>query len=80
MLYTGIIKRRLLEGHGLRVVQQLPMPLDAFYVSLLSESQQPTALRRSRLAALRLALQSNRHAARHGGDYSSLIYVAERPA
>ena len=69
---------RLLARHGLHVAQQLPLPLDAYYVSLLSEGLRPAGQPRSKLAALRLGYQSNRHAARHGGNYSSVLYVAER--
>lgn len=65
----------LLQAHGLRIKEVLPMTLDAYYVSLLSEKylghSQPIAL----LRAFFNGLQSNRKA-RATTNYSSLIYIA----
>ena len=69
---------RLLAGHGLRVAQTLPLPLDAYYVSLLSEQLRPAGQAQGRLAVLRAGFRSNQYAAQHGGQYSSLLYVAQR--
>lgn len=67
---------QLLKKHRLVLRATLPMPLDAYYVSLLSE---PTPGGAGRLLrALRLGYASNRAAAQHGGQYSSLLYVAGR--
>ena len=75
--FTPATMRRLLARHGLRISQQLPLRLDAYYVSLLSEGQRPTRQARGRLATLHLGYRSNQHAARHGNNYSSVLYVAE---
>ncbi len=65
---------RLLKKHRLALRATLPMPLDAYYVSLLSEPPSPSRLWR----ALRMGYQSNRYAASYEGQYSSLLYVAGR--
>ena len=70
--------RPLLAQHGLRLAQTLPLPLDAYYVSLLSEQLRPAGQAQGRLAVLRAGFRSNQYAARHGGQYSSLLYVAQR--
>lgn len=67
---------RLLKKHQLALRATLPMPLDAYYVSLLSEPTEGGAGRL--LRALRLGYASNRAAARYEGQYSSLLYVAGR--
>ncbi|RZK56516.1 MAG: methyltransferase domain-containing protein [Hymenobacter sp.] len=72
--------RRLLTRHGLALGDPLPMPLDAYYVSMLSERQRPTGQAGGPLAVLRAGFVSNQYAAQHGGQYSSVLYVAERPA
>lgn len=70
---------RLLQQHALKLVRTIPMKLDAYYVSLLSEKYRhnnslniPGYVR-----AMRRALMSNR-TARTTGEYSSLIYVATK--
>ncbi len=65
---------RLLKRHHLALRVTLPMPLDAYYVGLLSEPPRAGRL----LRALRLGYASNRYATRHEGQYSSLLYVAGR--
>ena len=68
---------QLLKKHKLTVRQTLPMPLDAYYVSLLSERHRAERAG-GLLAVLRAGYQSNQHAAQHGGQYSSLLYVVGR--
>jgi SAM-dependent methyltransferase len=72
--------RQLLARHGLRIAQTLPLPLDAYYVSMLSEKLRAPEQAGGPLAVLKAGYQSNRYAAQHGGHYSSLLYVAERAA
>lgn len=70
---------RLLLNNGFTVVLKVPMRLDAYYVSLLSEKY----LKNGKTTisgitkALLIALQSN-HKARTTKDYSSLIYIAKK--
>lgn len=56
----------------LRIQEIIPMKLDAFYVSLLSEKY--SGHKMALLRAFRTGLKSNRKA-KHTGNYSSLIYV-----
>ena len=72
--------RQLLGTHGLRVTQILPLPLDAYYISMLSERNRAAERVGGPLAVLRAGYKSNQYAAQHDGQYSSLLYVAERVA
>jgi 2-polyprenyl-3-methyl-5-hydroxy-6-metoxy-1,4-benzoquinol methylase len=72
--------RQLLAAHGLRVAQTLPLPLDAYYISMLSERNRAAERAGGPIAVLRAGYKSNQYAAQHGGQYSSLVYVAERAA
>jgi SAM-dependent methyltransferase len=70
---------RLLAKHGLTVRQTLPMPLDAYYVSMLSEQHRGERAG-GPLAVLKAGYTSNQYAADHDGQYSSLLYVAGQAA
>ena len=70
--------RPLLAAHGLRLTQTLPLPLDAYYVSMLSEKLRPTGQVGGPLTVLRAGFRSNQYAAQHSGQYSSLLYVAQK--
>ena len=72
--------RQLLASHGLRVVHTVPLVLDAYYVSMLSEQLRAPERAGGPLAVLKAGYKSNQYAAQHGGQYSSLLYVAERVA
>lgn len=72
--------QQLLARHGLRITQTLPLPLDAYYVSMLSEQLRAPAQTTGPLVVLRAGRRSNQYAAQNGGQYSSLLYVAERAA
>ena len=64
------------QEKGLLLEKTYPMPLDAFYVSLISErfKKNPLAL----IAAFFKAAFSNLHA-KATGEYTSLIYVLKKP-
>lgn len=68
---------QLLKKHKLAIRQTLAMPLDAYYVSLLSERQKAERAG-GLLTVIKAGYQSNRFAAQHEGQYSSLLYVAGR--
>lgn len=72
--------QRLLARHGLRVAQTLPLVLDAYYISMLSERHLAPERAGGPLAVLKAGYKSNQYAAQHGGQYSSVLYVAERAA
>ncbi|MBT2556922.1 class I SAM-dependent methyltransferase [Hymenobacter sp. ISL-91] len=67
----------LLKKHKLQVEQELPMPLDAYYVSMLSEKHRGSQ-RGGLLSVLKTGYNSNQYAARHEGQYSSVMYVARK--
>lgn len=68
---------QLLKKHKLTVRQTLPMPLDAYYVSLLSEKHKAERAG-GLLTVLKAGYKSNHYAELHDGQYSSLLYVAGR--
>lgn len=70
---------QLLKKHKMVVEKTLPMALDAYYVSMLSEKQRGERAG-GPLAVLKAGYKSNQYAAQHEGQYSSLIYVARRRA
>ena len=68
---------QLLKKHKLTVLKTLPLSLDAYYVSMLSEKHR--AERSGGLVSvLKAGYKSNQYAAQHEGQYSSLIYVAAK--
>ncbi|WP_035559542.1 class I SAM-dependent methyltransferase [Hymenobacter sp. IS2118] len=68
---------QLLKKHKLVVSETLPMPLDAYYVSMLSEKHKAERAG-GLLTVLKAGYKSNQYAAQHEGQYSSLLYVARR--
>lgn len=70
--------KTFLKKHGLIHRHTLPMKLDAFYVSMLSEQYiRGNNNISSKIYGLANGIQSNIRAAR-SGEYSSLIYIAEK--
>jgi SAM-dependent methyltransferase len=66
---------QLLKKHKLKLLEKLPMPLDAYYVSMLSEKRRAER-GGGLLSVLKAGYKSNQYAARHEGQYSSVLYVA----
>jgi 2-polyprenyl-3-methyl-5-hydroxy-6-metoxy-1,4-benzoquinol methylase len=71
--------KRLLENHALTLVRIIPMRLDAFYVSLLSEKYRDgkSISIVGMIKAFFHGLRSN-YSARKSMEYSSLIYVIKK--
>jgi len=67
----------LLKKHKLTVREMLPMPLDAYYVSMLSEKHKAER-GGGLLTVLKAGYKSNRYAEEHEGLYSSVIYVSSQ--
>jgi hypothetical protein len=67
--------KQLLKKHKLTVREMLPLPLDAYYVSMLSEKHKAER-GGGLLTVLKAGYKSNKFAQEHGGLYSSVIYVA----
>lgn len=66
--------KRLLKKHGLEIVDIIPMKLDAFYVSLLSEKYKTG--KSKYLKSFINGCKSNIYAYKNDNNYSSLIYIA----
>lgn len=66
-----------LQKHGLHVKQILPMKLDAYYVSMLSEKYKKVGGLMALLKGVWYGFHSNL-GARKTGEYSSLIYIATK--
>lgn len=64
----------LLKNHGLKIYKIIPMKLDSFYVSLLSEKYKNG--KSNYLTSIINGYTSNIHAAKNKNNYSSLIYIA----
>lgn len=77
--FNQLTMKQILANAGFSVQKIIPMKLDAYYVSLLSESyKDPNAGTVTRyFRAFQQAWISNR-AARISGEYSSLIYIAKK--
>lgn len=71
--------KRLLNKHGLKWIETIPMKLDAYYVSLLSEKYRThnSLTLPAVYKAIRSGIKSNLEA-RRSTEYSSLIYVARK--
>ena len=71
--------KHLMEKHSLSVAKIIPMRLDAFYISLLSEKygNNGSFSVPGMIKALLNALKSNRYAKKNM-EYSSLIYVVKK--
>jgi len=69
----------LLQQEGLKIAAIIPMKLDAYYVSLLSERYQNSG-RLGIFGILRALFAAHRsnNAARKDGNYSSLIFVVQQ--
>jgi SAM-dependent methyltransferase len=72
------VMTELLSAAGFKVHKIIPMKLDAYYVSLLSESyQNPQSNFISRYFRAFLQAWKSNSSARKTGEYSSLIYIAK---
>ena len=73
--FTPKTIKGLLSSHKLRIESTDPMPLDSFYVSLLSEKYKTGSS--NYVKAISIGLKSNKMA-KKTNDYSSLIYIVKR--
>lgn len=74
--FTKASMKRLLKKHQLKLEDTIPLTMDAYYISLLSEKYKgrPNAF----LAAVKSGRQSNRYAKHNDQNYSSLIYIVRK--
>jgi hypothetical protein len=69
---------RLLHNSGMELIKIVPMKLDAFYVSMLSEKHRNGKLTLHALAnALRIGMLSNLRG-KSKKNQSSLVYIARK--
>lgn len=69
---------KLLAKHGMKIKETIPMKLDAFYVSMLSEKyKRNTHSMFGMLVATAKGMQSNIYSGK-AKEYSSLIYIATK--
>lgn len=66
----------LLKNHGLRINEILPMKLDSFYVSMLSEKYKNGNT--NYIKSIISGYKSNAYANKNNNNYSSLIYIASK--
>lgn len=66
----------LLQRHQLRIVKKLPMFLDAYYISLLSERYENQST--NYIQAIWNGFRSNQWARKHESNYSSLTYLVQK--
>lgn len=66
--------KQLMHNHQLKVKEVVPMKLDAFYVSLLSEGYKQRGAMKYPLSIIN-GWKSNRYAKKNNKNYSSLIYI-----
>jgi len=69
--------RALMKKHGFKISGIIPMKLDSFYVSLLSEKYKGKGLSRF-ITAFSNGLKSNSYAKHNNNNYSSLIYIIRK--
>ncbi len=69
--------QKLLAKHKFKIVDTLPMKLDAFYVSLLSEKYLGNGVK-GYINSIINGLKSNSYAKKNNSEYSSLIFVIQR--
>lgn len=74
--FTPKDMRTLIDKHGMKVTQVLPMRFDSYYVSMLSEKYSTGKTRL--LPALLTGLRSNMAASGTGETYSSQIYIIKK--
>lgn len=68
--------RKVLEDHGYRIIERIPMKMDAFYISMLSEKYKNGGS--GLLSGIYRGFISNIYAAKHQMNYSSIIFVARK--
>lgn len=70
--------RNLAEQYGFSLQAALPMKLDAYYISMLSEKHKHG--KNKLVRAFFNGVKSNMHARRNNNNYSSLIYIFKQDA
>ena len=74
--FTSDVIQNLAKKHQLKLKHKLPMKLDSFYVSMLSEKYKIGS--NNFIESIISGIKSNRFARNHKDEYSSLIYVLKK--
>lgn len=74
--FTQSSIKELMKRHKLKVKEVIPMPLDSFYVSLLSETYKKS--KNKYFKAIINGYKSNSYARKNHNNYSSLIYIVQK--
>lgn len=72
--FSSKTMKLLLKNHGLKITKIIPMKLDSFYVSLLSEKYKNGS--QNYIKSIINGYKSNSYAIKNNNKYSSLIYIA----
>ena len=67
-----------MHNHGLNIVSTIPMLLDAYYVSMLSEKYKHGNSNLAQMARGMINGMKSNYAAKKTSEYSSLIYVVRK--
>ena len=74
--FTQSSVKQLMKNHKLKVKNIVPMKLDSYYVSLLSETYSKS--KNKYFKALLNGYKSNSYARKNNNNYSSLIYIVQK--
>jgi len=74
--FTQDSMQKLMQNHELKILNTIPMKLDSFYVSLLSEKYKNRSS--NYLKSFINGCKSNYYAKKNNNNYSSLIYIVSK--
>ncbi|MGI9543471.1 MAG: class I SAM-dependent methyltransferase [Cyclobacteriaceae bacterium] len=74
--FTKATIAKLLQNHQLKIVNTLPLKLDAYYISLISEKYKGQS--NAFFTAIKSGRRSNQYAKQNHQNYSSLIYLIRK--
>lgn len=76
--FSSLVVEKLLKKHGLEIIETRPMPLDAFYISMLSEKYMGSSVLLHYGRAFLVGLAGYFRSLRHVERSSSLIYIVKK--
>ena len=68
--------KNLMKKHSLKIKEVIPMKMDSYYVSMLSEKNRTG--NNNYFRSIINGLKSNKHGAKNNNNYSSLIYIIKK--
>lgn len=74
--FNQLTFNELIKYHGFKLMETIPMKLDSFYVSMLSEKYKSG--RTNYIKSMLNGWKSNRWAKKNNNNYSSIIYVLKK--